>query len=539
MEKIDKLFNKIRDVDECYGRYLSLRDEKVGREKELDRIEKEIKRTDSISLEKEIKKIGDEYQNILEDIEKLSLGSKECRSISDLEAIFSKIADGDVVLKKSLEFLNHSIALKYINSCGSGEVEDLESGHGDGPMVFKIGKDVETLFQLSARYMEIQEKCYFSLRSIVHKNMLNIVPIGIKVFQDDLSLFFVFKGQSGDLSHCELVGKAIMGLEEISKYEMMSHVIFGVLRDNMKNAVVEEDLSDESIEASNAFFRDTEFYIHNVVEWKLDVVMKEIIEMTKGPRDMEAVKTFELSNRMPKSISASYKRFQKCFEVFRKLKSKRHEKGVRVINRAIKKLFDPKRYEPSIYSYFIEFADITHFLRVYPGHCLADELSKRKEELFFDVIKESSRINVALDEPLVTLKLYFKEKHVEFVENMELFVPEINMSLFEIQFFEMLGENLMKKIQELKMAKRSTIENLPILIDYILDLSFHLPAGAIGSQGKLKSYKQVLSSNRAEVIEGYRNGKLFISSEEFISLCSLVFQESEDKKLLLSEIENK
>ncbi|AFN84016.1 hypothetical protein EROM_110340 [Encephalitozoon romaleae SJ-2008] len=536
MEGIDNLFNEIRDAGEFYARYKSFLDKKAGLEKELDRIEEEIKRVDSMSLEREIKKTTNEYQGVLENIERLSLNSKECKTIEDLEVVFSKVSDTDVLMKKSLEFLKHSAILKCIDPACEEVAKEQESENGDGLIRFEISKDIENLFQLSAKYTKIQERCYLSFRLIICESIQGAIPADIKVFQDDRSLFFVHKDNDGEPSFHMLEEKVVVDLKEISRYKMMSHAIFGVLRDNLRKKVVEKNLTDEEVERNNLFFKDTEFYIHNVPEWKLDIVMKEIIEVTKGPRSMEAVETFETSDRMPKSVSASYKRFQGCFEMFRRLRSKRHEKGVKVINRAITKLFDPKRHEPSVYSYFLEFADITHFLRTYPGHPLTDELSKRKEELFFDVVKESSRVNVELVEPLVTLKLYFKEKHVEFSENMRLFVPVINRNLFEIQFFEMLDEGLMERIRGLKIAKRSTVENIILLIDYIFDLSFHLPTEAIGNQEKLRSYKQVLSLDRERLIKEYRDGKLCISDEEFVSLCSLAFREPEDKIFLLSKM---
>ncbi|KAG5858667.1 hypothetical protein KMI_12g18300 [Encephalitozoon hellem] len=535
MERIDSLFSEIRDVDECYARYQSFRDEKNKLEKELGRIEEEIKRVDSVSLEREIKKTTNEYQSVLEDIEVLSLNSKECRTIEDLEMVFSKILDMDVLLKKSLEFLKHSATIRYLDQESEGKIKGQEDEHESRFAWFEISKDVEMLFELSAKYARIQERCYLSFKLMVCENIQDLIPVDIKIFQDDRSLFFASERNRDELSACILGEKAVVDLKEILEYKMMSHAIFEVLRDNLRKRVVEKGLSDEEVERNNLFFKDTEFYVHNVPEWKLDVVMKEIIEMTKGPRSMDAVEIFEASDRMPRSVSASYKRFQGCFEVFRKLKSKRHEKGAKVINRAITKLFDPKRHEPSVYSYFVEFADITHFLRTYPGHPLTDELSKRKEELFFDIVKESSRVNVDLSEPLVTLKLYFKEKHVEFVDNMRLFVPLINRSLFEIQFFEILDEGLMERILGLRMAKKSTIKNIVLLIDYVLDLSFHLPMEAIGNKEKLRSYKQVLSLDKESLVKDYRNGKLCISDEEFVSLCSLAFRDLEDKAFLLGK----
>lgn len=533
MEKIDKLFDEVRDAEECHSRWVSLKDEKAELEKEVRRLEAEARKVEAMNLEKEIEQAKEDYRCVLEDVERVSLSSMECGGIGDLEVVFSKIKDKDVLLEKSLGLLKRSVAVGTMSLGGPEAPRGSADGCSEDLVVLRMSKDVERILELGEGSPEMQKRCYDSFRSEFRETAFGVVPRDLRVFQDGRSVFLVFRGRGGGLPPHGMGEDAVeTGLEDLLKYKMVGHAVFEVLRDNLRMGVLERGLSDEEVEESNVLLKNTEFHIRNVPEWRLDVVMKEIIDMTKGPRSME-VEECGGDDRMPRAVSGSYKRFLGCFAVFGTLRSKRREKGEKVVNRAIGKLLDPKRYEPSVYSHFVGFADITHFLRAYPEHALGDELSRRKEELFFDAVRESAQVNVDLGEPLVTLKLYFKQKHVDFVENLELFVPRTNRNLFEIQFFEMVDDGLMERVQGLRAPRSSTVQNVVSLIDYVLDLAFHLPAGAIRNQDRLRSYRQILSLERNDVVRSYRSGKLVVSQEEFVILCSLAFRDPEDRRLLL------
>lgn len=84
-----------------------------------------------------------------------------------------------------------------------------------------------------------------------------------------------------------------------------------------------------------------------------------------------------------------------------------------------------------------------------------------------------------IEEPLMMLKLYFKEKHVSFVENLRLFVPKISQEFFEIQFFELVNEGLMEKILGFRANMTCSTSDIVSLIDYIRSL---LPPACWGDQ---------------------------------------------------------
>ena len=84
-----------------------------------------------------------------------------------------------------------------------------------------------------------------------------------------------------------------------------------------------------------------------------------------------------------------------------------------------------------------------------------------------------------IEEPLMMLKLCFKEKHVSFVENLRLFVPKINQEFFEIQFFELVNEGLMEKILGFRANMTCSTSDIVSLIDYIQSL---LPPACWGDQ---------------------------------------------------------
>lgn len=546
MEKINKLFDEVKDIDECYEKYRAYTLQTARMETEVRNIEEEVERIDLEGLKTEIKKTEEEYQKSFADIDRLALNNLECYSLSDMRTVLSRVDELDVLKAKTLAFFE---SLFYTASLGyedAKRVLNLElvrkiskNTYNSKIIVFTVSKEAEELFGLLVEHPEIQRECYDLFKSRFSEDIQGVLPNELRLYQDEASLYFVFQSMSMsnwlDEFHRE---KDIdfLGLENFSHYKTLSHIVFKALRENLKAGVIKRSLSDEEVEENNAFFNGTDFYINSIPEWKLDVVMKEIIDMTRKQKNTEIEKVENGSEKIPPNISMDYKRFLSCFELLRRSKSKRYEKGARVVDRAILKLFDHKRYDVSVYNYFLAFADITHFMKICPGYTFATELYKRKENLFFEAVRESSRVKLGLEEPLMMLKLYFKEKHLDFIENLNLFVPMINQEFFEIQFFEFINEEVIEKIQGFKASKRYGNSDIASLIDYILDLSFHISAGAIKNLDRIKAYRMVLSMNKDEFLDYYANGKLQMPHSEILSLCCAAFRNPEDRDFLLNRI---
>lgn len=525
MERINKLFSETRDAEKLYRRFQTCRMEIESLEAEMASTAEEIRRIDSECLEDEIRKAEWEMARNGAEMEKTALNAMECYRIDDLKRVFARITDADVLRSKTLGYLR---SLFY----SAGLDCELE---GVGNALFAVNKEIEELFGVIEGHPEIQKECYEIFRYTARTELQSIVPYELKVFQDDVSVFFVFSSAE-PRDDCVCKEMAPLDQPGLCGYKILSHIVFGVLRENMRTETVERSLSDAEIAENNRLFEGTDFYIHNVSEWKLDVVMKEIIDMTRRTKSMEIEETGGSSDKTPSHVSAEYMRFLRCFEMFGQCASKRVEKGVRILERAILKLFDARRYDQSVYSQFVEFADVTHFLKTHPTHVLAQELSRRKEDLFFEIVRESSRMALGLEEPTMMLKLYFKEKHVDFVENLRLFVPRINQEFFEIQFFEMVNEELMKRILAFRAPRSCEGTDIASLADYVLDLSFHLPAGAVKNKERLRDYRLALSQDAAKVLDLHAHGRLHIPRDEIASLCSSGLISPGNAKLLLDGI---
>lgn len=535
MERINKLFDEIRDVEEHCDRYKAHKSEIAALETEISELQRELREIETKDLRNQIRRVEEEYQRSLADIDTFALNTLECHKISDLKMVLSRIKETEVVKTKSLKFLR---SLFYVTGLSNDDVRsivnlDYEICVDGRFAVFVIDKAVEEVFSLLAEYPEVQRGCYDLLISSFCEDTRGILPDEMRLYHDDASLCFIFQTQDAkdmvDGFHKRNI--RLLGMEKLSGYRIISHVVFKTLRENLRTEVVRRGLSDERIEENNVFFDKSDFYIHNITEWKVDTVMKEIIDMTRKMKDTRIEEVQDRSDKTPSNVSADYKKWLMCFEMFQKSKSRRYEKGMKVIDRAILKLLDRKRYEPSIYNCFVAFADIAHFLRAYPECGVGHELSRRKEELFFEIVREASRIRMDIGEPLMMLKLYFKEKHVDFVENLKLFIPRINQKFFEIQFFELLNEGLMDKILRFGMSKTHSASDFVSLIDYILDLCFHLPGEAIRSLDKLRSYRLVLSRGGHGLAESYSRGEIHIPYDEFVSLCSSIPKDPRDTGL--------
>lgn len=322
------------------------------------------------------------------------------------------------------------------------------------------------------------------------------------------------------------------------------------------------ELTEAEINLNNKIFEGSDFFITNITEWTLDVIMKEIIEATRRPKDnimidaknisiggaasthVEPESTARLSKNSDSSPAAKYQFFPchsvdyvmffKSIEMFRKTQSSRLGQAYKVVDRAIIKYFDPKRFDQTIFNNFMHFADLSHFVKLNPTYSLISELVKQREKLFFEIINASSKIDISLSEPLMMLKLYFKEQHFSFMENVELFIPKKSALSFEIQYFESLSSNLTAKIASVTNLSIEGINSMTDLISYIINMSFHIPNGSIANKNTLECLKRVLNADLNEIIRLYGQGKICLSKPELYSLIHTLFRRSSARDDFLS-----
>ncbi|KAM0671709.1 hypothetical protein OCOL_001150 [Ordospora colligata] len=529
MERIAKDFEKIRCFEEWVVKYKQCKEKIAEVEEEIKKMEDELSASSTQDIQDKIEETRMQYDAVLREIEIFRLESSDCTDISELRNVFLKVKDIEILKRKFIDFLKELVEYKVMpadeikHSREELACEDLiEDGK---KRIIAVSQEVEQVFLIASEHHEVTTVCREVLKSLFCKYARETLPIDMNVFESNDKLYFVchiHNATDGTNNIPELLCNASQkNIRDVKEFTEIFNAIIGCFKENLRAMVIQKMLSDEEVSVNNRLFEGTDAYIQNCSEWRLDIVMREIIDITKSNPGEDVVEVENVSERLPKHISLRYKRFVDCFEMFRSSRSKRHDKGTKVVDRAIMKMFDVKYDNKYMQQMFCEFADMSHFVRTYPNHSLCEELMKRKEEMFFWIVKDASRVKISLEDPVISMKMHFREKYVDFMENVSMFVPKINKSLFEIQFFETLNSCMMAKIVELGPVSGKTRRSVAELIEYVLDFCFHLPAGVVMNRKKLKMYGLALSLGKEELLRQYEQGSVNISEGELDKLCSL------------------
>jgi hypothetical protein len=537
MERISKLYDKVKDVEDCH-RQMEDKMLAVARiQSEVERLTHELEVLENHRISEEIEAVEEEYEGCLREIDTLTFYSSECQNLDELRRMFSRVPEPEVLSAKSLSFLKTLLYPSYV-SCDS--VKDvLKPGnqfyrHGANEVVIlKINKEIEELLRFLATYPGVSRESYDALKTSLSEELDGAIPAELLMYEDAESICLVFQSRSRKDVSGEVQLHGLRRVERAGVFSLTSHALSDVLRSNLRLGLMERGLSSEDIERNNEWFDGTDFYIADAREWRLDVIMKAIIDQTRKPKDMHVQKASSVEDNMPAGLSVDYLRLAGALDLLGTAESRRVEKARMVVKRAVVKMFGRHRYEASIHNHFVQFADLSHFLKTHPEYSSVEELARSKEDLFYRIVKESSRIRVSLREPVMVLKLYFKELHFDFMENVALFVPRVNQILFEAQMFELLIEEFSGELLGLKRLSGELRSNLGAVAEYILDLSFHLPSGAVMHKKKLAEIKILLESSINEVLDLYKGGRLQMSWEDLVALCTVVFEDPKDVGYLI------
>lgn len=345
-------------------------------------------------------------------------------------------------------------------------------------------------------------------------------------------------------------------------------IFYEIFKENLCFKLLRCQVNEEEIVESNNFFRDTEYFITNIEEWKLDCAMKEIILLSKTERSNNVINSEKikkeileyrsnnknkcdkkhfhmgaLSNNLnedliPRFFSEEFYRFLLCINIYDHCESKRLDKANKIIERAVLKMFSVNKDGNDISWYFILFSDISTFIRIFPGIKITGTLIDIREHVFCKISRMSTELTKSLNESLLLLKVYFKEKHYDYMNLVRNFVPKRISISFEINFFNLLYSNILDSILCIKFVDNEKIDDLCKLFNYILNLSFHVPKGCIENYNRVKFYEVIFSSGLDEIISLYENGSIEVGNDEMIKLVSILFKRSKIRDDFIDSLQN-
>lgn len=154
-----------------------------------------------------------------------------------------------------------------------------------------------------------------------------------------------------------------------------------------------------------------------------------------------------------------------------------------------------------------------------------------------DIVRKSTVIEKSLQENSLILKVYFKEKHFDFLESLKVYVPKNCYVLFETTFFNLIYTNVVNNILCMTFLENEKIRELSDSLKYLIEMSYNISKENILSFKRINSVYIILTNDLGKISDIYLSRKLYLDNTEVIILINLIFKESKAKKLLIYRIE--
>ncbi|WUR02296.1 uncharacterized protein VNE69_01234 [Vairimorpha necatrix] len=549
MDEINKIYAEIQDLGTLLTDYNVAKTNLKNCDESIKALENKLNSPTKINLENKIQELSKEYADVLNEIKKIDLFTKECYKISEIKTMFEFIFDKDVFIKKCTNFLSSLIYDLYItrdnlvkyfnpeNYC----IVDLTS---EIYKVIKVSNDLNELFNILSNEgrQDIFDKCYNLCKMTFEDILDDVLPDELMIYYDMTHFYLIFASdQTFDLQEEQyFTSISFTNLEFLSNKRNIVNIFYDIFKTNLTQRLLENTINDNSITIANEFFKNTEYFIINVNEWKLDCVMKEVILISKSQKSNKIVETTEKkiydliqkvdSNFLPQYISRELFRFLLCMNIYNTIESKRVNKATKIIERGLYKLL---MHDEDL---FISFADIYLCIRVFPHLPIIPQLTSLRENLFSRITKQATELTKSLQDSLILLKVYFKGKHYDFCESVKKFVPKNSHLSFEITFFNLLYTNIIENILCIKYLPNDKIADISELLRYLLEMSYNIPKESICIYSRFSTLSCIFKNDLPETISDYKAGKLDISKNDLKSLIVLLHKESKTRNTFISSL---
>ncbi|KAK6090844.1 hypothetical protein P3W45_000089 [Vairimorpha bombi] len=547
IQEINNLYTSIQDLEKVLTEYTKSKTDIRTCEMEIDKLESIINCTPTNKLKSRIQSLEEDHKKVLNDIKKIDMCSKECYKISEIRAMFEFIFEKDVLLDKSLNFLNSLIYdmmiskedfVKYFNP---QNYEDFPIKDGFYKII-KISNDLNDLFNIlkNEDRLPIFRKCYSNLKDILEDELGNVLIDDVIMYYDMSHVYLIYWIDYQDTDFYEsqyFTSMSYTRRDYLSNMKNIASIFYEIFKNNLNYKLLKNETTDKNIRNTNDFLINTEFYITNIDEWKLDCVMKEVIIISKSRKSREYIKSSDErislfiskidKKFVPENISEEFFRFLLCMNVFNTVKSKRLEKAIKIIERALFKMMNNE-------DIFVSFSDITLSLRIFPDLSVNFQLSNLREHLYDEITRKAAELTKNLQESPLMLKVYFKGKHFDFVESLKKFVPKNSQISFEINFFNLLYTNVIDNILCMKFISNDKITDLSDLLKYLIDMSFNISKECINIFDKMNSVYLIFKNDLDDVIDMHKKGKIILRNEDLINLVSLIYKDSKKRSIFIS-----
>lgn len=523
MDEIKQLYEEIKDLKEIILNYNENKNFVNKIALEIDQMKEERQKIDLLSLKQKISQLEREYGDVFREIDCFNMLSSVCLSIKDIKDLFKKIEDDDVCKAKCLEYLRNLI-VSYTISNSQMQKHFSFQDEDEFYRIVKVNRDIEDLLKL-AKSKPFSGEIKHEIKRMIKIEIESSIPSEIKVYFGGGYIYMIYP-ISGESKNEDIVLESIdkrTWNEAISLCPLFLNILLQCGKENLSLRTIKDELQKIDIEENNSAFKDTNLYIENVDEWILDLVVKNIIDISSNKDKFTEFSEIH-DNISGLNISVSYDGIRKSLQILKNLNSTRMEKALVVIRKSLIKFFNISECSDKK-DLFVFYSDITHCLKkINIGE--TQDLEKLRENSFYEIIKRFSTIQLDLSQPVLVLKAQIKCMHFDFTESVYLFVAGKNQLLFYLQFFENLYSNFIAFCLKPKKYQISEKNNLYEISGYLLELSYDLESQDILNYNKVDDINKILALDIETVISNFKNNQYHLAKTEFRTLLRMFFDSS-------------
>lgn len=533
MDKIQKLYEEIKGLEFIVKMYYDTKREISELEESIESLKQTKKSLDLNSIVEEIGNLEENLQEINREIECRNLLENSCLNIKDLKTILTSVTDSSTCQQKCLDFAKNLIVTFNISNGKAFEIFKIRKEE-EFFTVLKMSREIEDLLQM-IEGRSFQQTVTSEIQNALKLELTNTVPFDIICYTSESSIFLLYP--SIEEENDEFLVKNIKETELssiYSKFPKTFALIIPILKKNLARNLIEDQYTIEDVIINSNQLNETPFHILDVNEWVLDLIMKEIISISKSPIDTENL--IEIEDQVSgKFISEKYSEILKLNRMLNICESKRKAKATGMFNKCILSYFNHSR---CIYlkDLFLLYSELSHFIKRNENIENIEQLNNMREEIFYKILRESTLLEIDLDLSTLMLKAKIKQKQFDFEELLASFVSEKTHKFFKIQFFEKLYKNFIDLV--LKPRKLNERERLSLkeLSQYLMDISYEIDSSLISNFGKIFSICKVLDSSLSSVIDLYENDELDLMKSEIRALVRIVFDDSNLRENFLEQL---
>ena len=360
-----------------------------------------------------IAQLEEVLKNIDRDFECSRIMESVCLSIKDLESLFKNSTGNQTCKKASISFLNSLLISFKIKNIDVTSIFDISSQHLFYKIV-KIDVDIEKLLKL-VKNMSFYNDIINRLGEILKTEIQSTIPCDIDIFANESAIFLILpyrqENNATDESFYDVKSFNYKNFKRIEfttlkfQQEHLSDILMLVLKKNLEKMLFKNDCTMNAIRNCNSKFLNTNFYVADIDEWVVDIVMKRFTNITKN-KDFNDVQPFD-NNISGKYISVQYYLVLNGIKTIEKTNSIRKEKAKVVQSKLFSRFFDINSCN-NLKDLFVLYSDISHFLKSSSESNV--EFNQVKEKVFYKILKDST--NDQFETGLSILMFKAKIKHI-------------------------------------------------------------------------------------------------------------------------------